>query len=298
MNFPNRMTFLISPSRPACLLASALFATVGQLAAAEPINIVFQNGRSVPLNAVALQGDKLAIIAAAPGFNVGQVFPLASADHIYGIKPIEINQAVALILTDKPADALKLLEPIVADQKITSKIPGNFWLESARAALIAYAMTGNESKCTEIGKQVSDATPAQGIDPFVSLGKAILLPATTPVAERDLAFKDLTTDNLAADICAYAGLFRAQLLKSVKRNSDAALAVKQDAEVLEAFLTVPCAYPAGCMVVNAAAEIQAADYLVTLGRREEALALLNSAIRQAPETVLVAEANKRLESIK
>ena len=271
---------------------------VGALAASEPVNIVFQNGRSVPLNAVALQGDKLTITAAAPGFNVGQSFPLASADHIYGIKPIEISQAVALLLTEKPADALKLLEPIVAEQRITGKIPGNFWLETARASLVAYAMTGNTAKCNEIGKEISDATPAQGIDPFVSLGKAILLPSTTSVADRELAFKDLTTDNLAADICSYAGFFRAQLLKNVRRSGDAAQANKQDADVLEAFLTVPCVYPAGSMTVNAAAEIQAAGYLVTLGRREEAVALLNSAIRQAPETALLADANKRLESIK
>jgi hypothetical protein len=298
MNFSNRMTLFKTPLRFAGFLFSALLPAIGQLAAAEPINIVFQNGRSVPLNAVALQGDKLTIIAAAPGFNVGQAFPFASADHIYGTKPPEINQAVALILTDKPADALKLVEPIVAEQRITAKIPGNFWLEAARASLIAYALTGNNAKCVEIGKAVSDATPAQGIDPFVSLGKAIMLPETTPVSDRALAFSDLTTDNLASDICAYASFFRARLLKSAKRNSDAAQASKQDAEVLEAFLTAPCAYPAGCMIVNAASEIQASSYLVTLGRREEAVALLNSAIRQAAGTVLIPDANKRLESIK
>jgi hypothetical protein len=52
------------------------------------------------------------------------------------------------------------------------------------------------------------------------------------------------------------------------------------------------------MIVNAASEIQASSYLVTLGRREEAVALLNSAIRQAAGTVLIPDANKRLESIK
>lgn len=292
------MMFFNSSVRSVLILASAMFPMVCAVAASEPVNIVFQNGRSVPLNAVALQGDKLTITAAAPGFNVGQSIPFASADHIYGIKPIEINQAVALLLTDKPADALKLLEPIIAEQRITSKIPGNFWLEAARAALVGYAMNGNSAKSTEIGKEISDATPAQGIDPFVSLGKAILLPATTPVADRELAFKDLTTDNLASDICTYASFFRAKLLKSVKRSGDAAQATKQDNDVLEAFLTSPCVHPSGSMTVNAAAEIQAAEYLITLGRREEAVMLLNSAIRQAPETVLIAEANKRLESVK
>jgi len=292
------MAFFKHPLRTACLVCATILATRAGLVAEEPVSIVFQNGRTIPINAVAVQGDKLTITVAAPGFNVGQVFPIASADHIYGTKPPEINQAVALLLTGKTEDALKLLEPVVDGHRITGKIPGNFWLEAARAALVGYALNGNTAKCTEIGNEISDATPVQGIDPFVSLGKALLLPATTPTAERELALRDLTTDNLPADICAYAAFFRAQLLKSIGRNSDAALAAQQDADVLEAYLTVPCVYPAGCMIVNSAAEIQASALLVAIGRHQEAVMLLNSAIRQSSGTHLAADANKRLESIK
>ena len=178
------------------------------------------------------------------------------------------------------------------------KSPGNFWLEAARAALVAYALTGNTAKCTEIGKEISDATPSQGIDPFVSLGKALLLPASTKVEDRVVALSDLTTDNLPADVAAYASFFRGQLLKGAKRSADAAEAKKQDAEALEAYLMVPCLFPSGGLILNAVAEMNAAEFLVTLGRREEAVALLNSSIRQSPGTLVAADANKRLESLK
>jgi hypothetical protein len=279
-------------------LVCALSGLVLPLAKADPVRIVFQNGRSIPISAVSLQADKIVITEASDGFNAGQTFPLASADHVYGDKPPGINPGVALLLMGKPAEALKVLEPIVAEQRLTAKIPGNFWLEAARAVLVAHALTGNTAKTSEIGKEISDATPVQGIDPFVSLGKALLLPNTTPAADRAVALGDLTTDNLPADVAAYASFFRGELLKGVKRDSDEAAAKKQDAEALESYLMVPGLFPSGGLILNAVAELKASEFLVTLGRNEEAIALLNSSIRQSPETLVVADANKRLESLK
>lgn len=284
--------------RSALLAGAAATLPLSWASAAEPTRIVFQNGRSAPLSAVALQGDNLVIAAAADGTSAGQSFPLASADHVYGDKPADLNPAVALLLSGKPAEALKLLEPILAAQRVTAKIPGNFWLEAARAALVAYAVTGDAVKCVEIGKEISDATPAQGIDPFVSLGKALLLPSSTKAADRELAFQDLTTDNLPAEVCAYASFYRANSLKGTKRNADAAEALKQDMQTLGAYLAVPCLFPAGGMILNGVAELNAAELLATLGRREEAVALLNSSIRDAAGTLVAAEANTRLESLK
>ncbi len=237
---------------------------------------------------MALQGDKLVVTAAVDGYLPGQAFPLTIADHIYGIKPAGLNPATALLLTGKSAEALKLLEPIVAEHRITAKIAGNFWVEAARAALVAYAVEGNAAKCTEIGKEISDATPAQGIDPFVSLGKALLMPTTAKVADKEVAFRDLTTGNLPADVAAYASYYRANLLKGAKR----------DAEALEAYLMVPGLYPSGSLILNAAAELNASELLVALNRREEAIALLNSSVRNSADTLLAVEANKRLESLK
>lgn len=292
---------MTSPSHTlrATLLACAVASLpLSWLHAAEPVRIVFQNGRSIPITAVTLQADKLVIKESADGFTAGQNFPLVSADHIYGEKPAGINPAIALLLTDKATDALKLLEPVVAEQRLTAKIPGNYWLEAARAALVAYAVSGNTAKCTEIGKEISDATPAQGIDPFVSLGKALLLPASTKVEDRAVALRDLTTDNLPADVCAYASFYRGQLLKGVKRSADVKEARKQDNETLEAFLMVPCLFPSGGMILNAVAEYNASEFLVTFGRREEAVALLNSSIRQSADTLVAVDSNKRLESLK
>ncbi len=284
--------------RSALLACAAATLPLSWASAAEPIRIVFQNGRAVPISAVALQGDKLTITAAADGFNAGQAFPLAMADHVFGDKPADLNPGVALLLMGQPADALKLLEPVVASQRITAKIPGNFWLEAARASLVAYAVSGNAAKCAEIGKEISDATPTQGIDPFVSLGKALLLPASASAEDRQIALGDLTTDNLPADVCAYASFYRGNLLSGLKRDSDPLKALKQNSDALEAYLMVPCLYPSGGMILNSVAELKAAEYLVTLDRREEAVAILNSSIRESTGTSVAVEAAKRLESLK
>jgi hypothetical protein len=284
--------------RSALLACAAATLPLSWASAAEPIRIVFQNGRSVPISSVALQGDKLTITAAFESFTPGQSFPLAMADHVFSEKPAELNPGIALLLMGKPADALKLLEPIVAAQRITAKIPGNFWLDAARASLVAHAVNGNSAKCVEIGKEISDATPAQGIDPFVSLGKALLLPASTSAEDRQVALGDLTTDNLPADVCAYAAFYRGNLLSELKRDPDPAKALQQNAAALEAYLMVPCIYPSGGMVLNSVAELRAAEFLVTLDRREEAVALLNSSLREATGTLVAEEARKRLESLK
>lgn len=292
------MTLPSHPFRSALLACAAATLPLAWASAAEPIRIVFQNGRSVPISSVALQDDKLVVTAAAEGFNPGQSFPLAMADHVFGERPAELNRGIALLLMGKPGEALKLLEPIVASQRITAKIPGNYWLEAARASLVAYAVGGNSAKCVEIGKEISDATPAQGIDPFVPLGKALLLPSSTSAEDRQIALSDLTTDNLPADVCAYASFYRGNLLSGLKRDPAPAKALSQTAVALEAYLMVPCLYPSGGMVLNSVAELKAAEILVTLDRREEAIALLNSSIRESAGTLVAAEAAKRLESLK
>lgn len=276
------------PFRSALLTCAAVILPYSWASAAEPTRIVFQNGRSAPISAMTLQGDKLVVTAAVDGYLPGQAFPLTIADHVYGIKPAGLNPAIALLLTGKSAEALKLLEPLVAEHRITARIAGNFWLEAARAALVAYAVEGNAAKCTEIGKEISDTTPAQGIDPFVSLGKALMMPTTAKVADREVAFRDLTTNNLPADVAAYASIYRGNLLKDSKRN----------AEALEAYLMVTGIHPTGGLILNAAAELNASELLVALNRREEAIALLNSSVRDSADTMLAVEANKRLESLK
>ncbi len=292
------MMFTSHTFRSAFLACAATALSLSWAGAAEPIRIVFQNGRSVPISFVALQGDKLTITAAFESFVPGQAFPLTMVDHVFGEKPAELNPAIALLLMGQPADALKLLEPIVAAQRITAKIPGNFWLDAARASLVCYAVSGNAVKCTEIGKEISDATPTQGSDPFVSLGKALLLPTSTKAEERQTALGDLTTDNLPADVCAYASFFRGNLLAGLKRSPDPVKALKQNADALESYLMVPCLYPSGGLILNSTAEFKAAEFLFNLGRREEAIAILNSSVRGSAGTLVALEATKRLESLK
>lgn len=282
------MTFSSHLIRSFITVVSVALLPLGVATAAEPLKLVFQNGRSIPLAAVSVQADTLTVTAAAEGFNLGQSFPLTAIDHVYGDKPAELNPGVALVLMDKPADALKLLEPLIAAQRSTAKIPGNFWMEAAQAALVAYAVLGENAKCSEIGKEISDATPAQGIDPFVSLGKALLLPTTTPVKDREVALSDLMTNNMPADIGAYASIYLGKLYASTKREPQA----------LESYLTATAVFPSGGLVPNAVAELKAGEILQALTRREEAVALFTSSTQHASGTLVAVEANKRLESSK
>ena len=278
----------MSPITPITrLLPIALAFSVAPLGA-EPVQLVFQNGRSIPISAVDIAQDKVLIKSAAEGFSPGQSFPLQAVDHIFGDRPPEMNQAIALILFEKQSEAIPLLESLVATHRVSAKIPGNFWLESARALLVSYALTGDSARCTQLGKDISDATPAQGSDPFVSLGKALLMPESTGLEERDISLKDLTTDEMPADVAAYASFFRAKLLKQQKKTPEA----------LHSLLAVPGLHSSGGLILNAAAEILAADMLAALNRRDEAGLLIQSALRVTQGTILTDEANTRLESLK
>ena len=269
------------------LVTAALALSSAPLIASSAV-LGFQNGRTVPLNAVDVAQDKVVIKAAAEGFNHGQAFPLTAVSHVFGERPPELNQAIALLLVEKPQDAIAKLEPVAATHRVSAKIAGNFWTESARALLVAYALMGDAARATQIGKDISDATPAQGSDPFVSLGKALLMPSSASFEDRDMALKDMTTDNLPADVAAYATFFRAKLLKEQKKNPEA----------LQAYLSVPGLYPAGGLIINAAAEIHAASLLEMLNRREEAGVLVKSALIVCEGTILAEQANKLLESLK
>jgi hypothetical protein len=279
----------LARSRQALLAATAGMVLACAFArAAEPAQIVLQNGRALPLTAVVLQGDKFVVKTDVEGFAANAVIPVSSVDHVFGDKPEATNQAIALLLTGQAGEAVKLLEPLLAAHKDTAKLPGNFWLEAARAALVANSLEGAFTACGPLGKEISDATPAQGVDPFVTLSKALLLPVATKVADREAALLNLTTDNLPAELCAYATFFRAELLKKDKR----------EAAALEAYLTVSCMFPSGGLVVNGVAQYKAAELLTAQGRRDEALALLQSASRNTEGTAAEPPVAKLLEGIK
>ncbi|NJM37402.1 MAG: hypothetical protein HC845_05795 [Akkermansiaceae bacterium] len=146
---------------PFLLTVSACLVFLLSRAAADSVSVVLQGGRAIPLSALTLEGDKLVITTAVDRLTPGQSFGLNAASHIYGERPPELNKAIALLLNDKADAALGLLEPILDQHKASAKIPGNFWLETARVALIAYSLKANTSKSSELGSQISDASPLQ-----------------------------------------------------------------------------------------------------------------------------------------
>ena len=122
----------------------------------------------------------------------------------------------------------------------------------------------------------------------MSLSRILLLPFSTPLEDRLNALASLVSES-SAEVSSYASFFRGLRLQKAKRNPEA----------LEAYLVIPCAYPTGGRVLNGVAEINAAEILAPeAARREEAVALLTSAVSDAQATSAGAEAEKRLKSLK
>jgi tetratricopeptide (TPR) repeat protein len=274
------------------MTALAATATLLSLApasrAADPLRIVFKGGRSLPVDAITVENGQFKVLTAQDSFTAGQTFKTDLADYISGEKPEAINRGVAFILMDKPVEAIAQLEPVLNSQKVTASVQGNYWVEAARALLVAYARIGNNTKMEALGKELADATPESGTDPGMLLAKAISLPLSTKLDDRLNAFGDLLEDKNPVDVSAYAAFFRANFLSRTKK----------EAEALQGYLTVPCLYPTGGSVINGAAELFASESLVKQSRREEAVALLRAAMNDARGTVIADEAKKRLESLK
>lgn len=274
-------------ARPAVL--AGVFAAIapGSSRAATPPQLVLQNGRAVPIAAVSFQNGQLLVKETTPEFAANTAIPMAQADYVTGDKPAEINQAIALMLTGKPRDAAKLLDPLLTQHLCTNKLPGNFWLEAARAATIAHALDANPKAAGDLIKAISDATPAQGTDPYYNLVRAISQAGAAKVQDGVDAYGVIANDNLPADLCAYAAFFRAELLREHKR----------DAEALEGYLSISCLFPSGGLTINGLARFRAAELLVAMKRRDEALALANSATRCVRGTAVEESLKKLLESI-
>jgi tetratricopeptide (TPR) repeat protein len=273
--------------RGSALLALAFSALGSAVASADAVSIVFANNKSLPLDALTLQNGKFTVKTPTDGFPATP-FNEELASHISGDKPPEIDQAIGLLLMNKPLDAIALLDPLMEKHKITARIPGNYWVETARAALVAYSINRSTTKCEEIGKALSDATPAAGDDPQIALSKAMLTPLSVKIDDRIAALAALASDSSPAEVSAYACFFRGNLLKTAKRLPEA----------LEAYLSISGVYPTCGRVLNGAAELNGAELLANMKRRPEALLLLDAAARDAKGTAIGAEAEKRIPLVK
>jgi tetratricopeptide (TPR) repeat protein len=274
-----------------CLLIFQGFCVSQSVDAQETvIRVVTQNGQSLSLDSFDVNGENIVMKAAVGGFVIGQAIPITFIDRVAGSKPAEINQGIALLLMDDLAGALKLLEPILLSQKVTAKIPGNFWVPTAKAVACIYALNSSTlPKAEALTKEISSVTPESGNDPIGLLVKALSVSISVNIDARNTALNDLVTDSLPTDICAYASFFRGQILRKAKREEEA----------LDAYLQVSCIYPTGSRLITGASELYAAQILnIQLNRRAEVLLLLNNSVRNTEGTKVAEEAKKSLDSTK
>jgi tetratricopeptide (TPR) repeat protein len=255
---------------------------------AQPLRIVFQGGRTVSLEALKVEGDQFVVVSAEGDLTVGQKVPIAAADHMFGDKPAAVNEGIALLLLGNSEKAIATLEPVLESQKVTASVPGNFWLESARGAVLAYANMANGPKVDALLKELKETNKGKGTDTLGDLAKVLMLPSATKIEQKVAAFDALINDVSPTDVAAYATYFKGEALKKAKR----------DVEASESFLVAPTLYPTGNGVLNGAAELSASEFLIRKNRVDEAVSLLNSAARSAPNTSVATEAQKRLQSVK
>ncbi|WP_052573058.1 hypothetical protein [Haloferula sp. BvORR071] len=272
--------------RSALLALIALACTSPLLhAQGEGNKLVFLNGRSVELSNVSFDGTKFTI----KGGPTAETMSLQAASHVSGERPNGIKRGISLILMDEPGEAVKMLEPVVTEHRPTAAVPGNYWLEAARSLVIAYSLYNEPAKAAALGKEISEATPESGSDPTVRLGEVLALPMTVKAADRLAKMAELISDSNSVDVCAYASYFRAKLLAKLDRKDEA----------LASYLSIGCLYPASGLILTSAAEMNAAELIkLKPDRREEAVALLTSAVRGSKGTSVGAAANKALQGLK
>lgn len=273
--------------RGSAILGIALSAfTVAQ----DETSIVFTVGgvsKSIPIEKLTLANNKFTV--KDPGDKYPAVpLELAWASHVSGEEPPQIAEAVGLLLMNKPSDAVTLLDPVLEKHQITAKIPGNYWIRAARAALVAHSINRATAKCAEIGKAISDATPVAGDDPSVALSNAMLTPLSVKIDDRIAALEALANDGSPPEVSAYACFFRGNLLKTARK----------EALALDSYLSIPSRFPTCGRVIVAAAELNAGELLAKLNRRPEAILCLEDAIREGKGTVISAEAEKRIPQIR
>lgn len=272
--------------RGSAILALALSAFA---VAQDEISVVFTVSgvsKSVPIEKLTLAAGKFNV--KDPGDKYPPVLNENWASHVSGSEPPQISEAVGLLLMNKPSDAIALLDPVMEKHAVTAKIPGNYWIRAARAALVAHSINRATSKCEEIGKAISDATPVAGDDPSVALSRAMLTPLSVKIDDRIAALESLANDASPAEVSAYASFFRGNLLKTARKNDLA----------LDSYLWIPARFPTCGRVIVAAAELNAGELLATLGRRDEAILCMEDAVREGKGTAIGAEAEKRIPLVK
>lgn len=269
-------------------VAASLSLSAQEDAAPEEPLLVFRTGRSIPLSAVAQQGENFVVRQAVAGYAAGTVIPRNIITHVSGEKPPALSLGTGQLLTGHPAEAIKILEPLVTSLKPTAKISGNYWIDAARVLVLSYAQEKETTKAEPLIKEISEASPAPGIDPVGRLAKALATPVSAGFDARMAALDAQISDSNPTEISAFASFFKGRLMEEEKKTSGA----------IEAFLTVGCLYPSGAVLTTSAAELRAGLLLAAKPeRRLEAVALIKSAAQGAANTPIAAEAQKRLASL-
>lgn len=241
-------------------------------------------GRSLPLESVTYSKGVFTVTKADAGLNAGQTFDAKLAESISGDAPPALAKAEALLFLDDARGAIKLLEPILTSQKASAPVAGNFWVEAAHIAAVAYAVSGDAAKAKAVVSDIKDLVPGYS---GTTLGSLVDTLGSTKRDTKAQTLGSIAKDEGAPLASALATYFLGQELKLAKKNREA----------IEAYLTVSSIFSDVSRTLNAASEFRAAELIsMTSKGRDEGVKLFQAAAQDGPNTAIAEAAQKRLAS--
>jgi hypothetical protein len=261
--------------------------------------IIFKGGVVIPLDSVQIAEGRITITKDVPGFVRDQSYPLDTIDRIGGAEPLEFRKSVAEILVGNPLEAIKLLTPIIAQQRFFAAIPGNFWVEAMRLNMLANALAGRASKVDEIARDMNQTAKKEAAgDSTAELARMIASPINPKPDARAKDLSKFVNDLHSAELNGIA-LFLA---------ADVLLKAHKDDEALDIFISASSIYPTAGPSVVAACEFRTADLILRLNRtpeiqeskissKSEALATFKSAAKYGADTIIAQLAGEKIKSL-
>lgn len=265
----------------------------------ESQTVILKGGAVIPLDAVQIAEGKITVTKEVPGFVADQSYPAETIDRIGGAEPVAFRKAVAEMLVGNPVEAVRLVAPIIDQQRSTAAIPGNFWVEAMRISMLGNALAGRNSKVDEIARDLNQNGKKEAAgDSTAELARLICSPSNP---KPDVRVKDLSL---------FANELRPAELNGIALYLAADILAKdhRDEQALDIFISVPAIYSTSGPSVVAACEYRTAELILRLNRnpeipdsktssKSEALAIYKSAAAYGADTAVAQLATEKIKSM-
>jgi len=147
----------------------------------EAQTIRLKNGQAVPASSFVRKDDLLMVDTTTASGAKGQVgYPISDVEALDLPNPPEVVRAGDLIAKGHAAQALTVLEPVVAFQQTVRDIPGNLWAKAALAKSRVLIALNRAAEAEPILKDIAGASTDPEIQTATKLQLALLEPPKDP----------------------------------------------------------------------------------------------------------------------